>query len=202
MRNQSLLDGSIRIKALETQDEGNYTCDLTTFPQGKLRKAAHLTILVVPTNIATSVPAKAGLSEVPVAQCIAAFGNPAADISWKSSLHGNHTTVQTANSNGTVNVDSLYKMNPRRSDNGQTVTCFITHSATGSSNTYRIQLEIHYPPEVTITGYDQTWSENSRNVTVTCNADANPPVTTYTWRGLPEGSCQLCDNALSIETME
>ncbi|XP_043541102.1 nectin-1-like [Chiloscyllium plagiosum] len=45
LRNQSLLDGSIRIKALEMQDGGNYTCDLTTFPQGKLRKAAHLTIL-------------------------------------------------------------------------------------------------------------------------------------------------------------
>ncbi|GCC16949.1 hypothetical protein chiPu_0021460, partial [Chiloscyllium punctatum] len=45
LRNQSLLDGSIRIKALEMQDEGNYTCDLTIFPQGKLRKAVHLTIL-------------------------------------------------------------------------------------------------------------------------------------------------------------
>ncbi|XP_072409826.1 nectin-1-like [Chiloscyllium punctatum] len=188
LRNQSLLDGSIRIKALELQDEGNYTCDFTIFPQGKLRKAVHLTILAVPTNIATSVPVKAGLSEVPVAQCIAAFGNPAADITWKSSLRGNHTTIQTANSDGTVNVSSLYKMKPRRSDNGQTVECLITHSATDSSNTYRLQLEIHYPPEVTITGYDQTWSLNSRNVVVTCNADANPPVTTYTWRGLPEGA--------------
>ncbi|GCC16952.1 hypothetical protein chiPu_0021461, partial [Chiloscyllium punctatum] len=143
LRNQSLLDGSIRIKALELQDEGNYTCDFTIFPQGKLRKAVHLTILAVPTNIATSVPVKAGLSEVPVAQCIAAFGNPAADITWKSSLRGNHTTIQTANSDGTVNVSSLYKMKPRRSDNGQTVECLITHSATDSSNTYRLQLEIH-----------------------------------------------------------
>ncbi|XP_060708596.1 nectin-1-like [Hemiscyllium ocellatum] len=188
LRNQSVQDGSIRIKALEVQDEGNYTCDLAIFPQGKLRKTVHLTILAVPTNIATSVPVKAGLSEVPVAQCIAAFGKPAADITWKSSLHGNHTTIQTANSNGTVTVSSLYKLRPRRSDNGQTVECFITHPATDSSKTYRLQLEISYPPEVTITGYDQSCSVNSRNVAVTCHADANPPATTYTWRGLPEGA--------------
>ncbi|XP_060708649.1 nectin-1-like isoform X2 [Hemiscyllium ocellatum] len=147
-----------------------------------------LLLSAVPTNTATSVPAKAGLSEVPVAQCIAAFGKPAADITWKSSLHGNHTTIQTANSNGTVTVSSLYKLRPRRSDNGQTVACFITHPATDSSKTYRLQLEISYPPEVTITGYDQSWSVNSRNVVVTCHADANPPATTYTWRGLPEGA--------------
>ncbi|XP_048476501.1 nectin-1-like [Rhincodon typus] len=188
MGNQSLMDGSIQIKALKMQDEGNYTCDLTLFPQGKETKAIHLTILAIPTNAASSITAKAGLSDVPVALCTSAFGTPAAEINWISSFLGNHTMNHVVNGNNTVTVSSEYKMTPRPSDNGKTLTCRITHSATNSTGEYPVQLSIFYPPKVTITGYDGTWNVNTRNVTVTCTTDANPEPTNYTWRGLPEGA--------------
>ncbi|XP_059497340.1 nectin-1-like isoform X2 [Stegostoma tigrinum] len=187
MRNQSLLDGSIRIKALKIQDEGNYMCEITLFPQGAEKKGIHLTILVIPTNAASSIPAEAGLSDAPVAQCTSAFGNPAAEITWKSSLPGKHTMIHVVNDNNMVTVHSNYTMTPHRSDNGQTVTCQVTHSATSNKTEYPVQLSILYRPVVTITGYDGTWSVNTHNVTVTCSTDANPEPTNYTWRGLPEG---------------
>ncbi|XP_059497376.1 nectin-1-like isoform X4 [Stegostoma tigrinum] len=187
MSNQPLLDGSIRIKALKIQDEGNYTCEITLFPQGAEKKGIHLTILVIPTNAASSIPAEAGLSDAPVAQCTSAFGNPAAEITWKSSLPGKHTMIHVVNDNNMVTVHSNYTMTPHRSNNGQTVTCQVTHSATSNKTEYPVQLSILYRPVVTITGYDGTWSVNTHNVTVTCSTDANPEPTNYTWRGLPEG---------------
>lgn len=37
-------------------------------------------------------------------------------------------------------------------------------------------------PEVTIEGFDGNWYLNRQNVQLTCRADANPPVTIYSWK--------------------
>ncbi|XP_067874875.1 nectin-1-like [Heterodontus francisci] len=185
-RNHSLQDGSIVIKSLEIQDGGYYSCQLALFPQGSQIKRISLTILAIPSNRATPVPAKAGVSELPVANCTSTNGKPAANITWISNLPGNYTSVQTKNDNGTITVTSQYKMAPSSSANGQKVACAISHSALNSTENLMVELLILYPPEVTITGYDGNWSENTRDVSLECVANANPPATNYSWQGLPE----------------
>ncbi|XP_041032794.1 nectin-1-like isoform X2 [Carcharodon carcharias] len=186
-RNHSPLDGSILLKALEMEDQGMYICVINLFPQGIDKKVMNLTILAIPNNRAIPVPARTADSEVPVANCTSAYGNPAAEITWISGSHGNYTTTLIENNNGTATVISLYKMAPNDYDDGQTVTCIISHPASNSTDNYTIKLSILYPPEVTITGYDGNWSENTRDVTLNCEAKANPPATNYTWSRLPEG---------------
>ncbi|XP_067874857.1 nectin-1-like isoform X3 [Heterodontus francisci] len=46
-RNHSLKDGSIIIKALDIQDEGNYSCQLKLYPQGIQTKIISLTVLEI-----------------------------------------------------------------------------------------------------------------------------------------------------------
>ncbi|XP_078093165.1 uncharacterized protein LOC144508731 [Mustelus asterias] len=181
-RNNSLLDGSILLKSLQMQDEGMYTCELSLFPEGNHEETMNLTVLVNPINSATPIPATAGLSEVPVARCVSANGNPPAGISWISNLHGNYTTTQNKSDNGTTTVTSLYKVAPTRSTDGQELTCVISHPASQSTIPLTIKLSILYPPEVTIIHDD-----GNGGVSLKCVAEANPPAGTYSWRGLPEG---------------
>ncbi|XP_078389658.1 nectin-1-like [Cetorhinus maximus] len=186
-RNHSRLDGSILLKALEMEDQGMYTCSVNLFPQGITEKVMNLTILAIPNNRAIPVPARTANSEVPVANCTSANGNPAAEITWISGSPGNYTTTLIENSNGTKTVISLYKRAPSDYDDGQTVTCVISHPASSSTDNYTITLSILYPPEVTITGYDGNWGVNRGDVTLNCEAKANPPATNYTWPRLREG---------------
>ncbi|XP_072325098.1 nectin 1b-like isoform X2 [Scyliorhinus torazame] len=141
-----------------------------------------LLLSVSPRNRATKVPAQAGLSEVPVANCTSANGNPAAKIRWISNLHGNWTTAQSENNNGTKTVTSLYKVAPTHSADGQTVTCVISHPASNSTERCTVELSILYPPLVTIAR-----SDGNGGFSLTCDAKANPPATNYSWQELPEG---------------
>uniref|UniRef100_UPI00398EC62F nectin-1-like n=1 Tax=Pristiophorus japonicus TaxID=55135 RepID=UPI00398EC62F len=186
-RNHSLQDGSILINSSELQDDGAYSCHFTYFPAGSKEKTIRLTILAISTNKVTAVLAQAGVSQVPVATCTAANGKPAADITWSSTLPGNYTSSQTTNDNGTITVTSQFNIAPNSSNNGQSVLCIISHSASNSTDNLTVQLSILYPPEVTITGYDGQWSEDTKAVTLKCIAKANPPATNYSWQGLPDG---------------
>ncbi|XP_067874856.1 nectin-1-like isoform X2 [Heterodontus francisci] len=53
-RNHSLKDGSIIIKALDIQDEGNYSCQLKLYPQGIQTKIISLTVLDDPEDLNTT----------------------------------------------------------------------------------------------------------------------------------------------------
>ncbi|XP_078092150.1 nectin-1-like isoform X2 [Mustelus asterias] len=137
-------------------------------------------LCVNPINSATPIPTTAGLSEVPVAKCVSANGNPPAGIRWISNLRGNYATTQNKNANGTTTVTSLYKMVPTRSTDDQEVTCVISHPASQSTIPFTMELSILYPPEVTIT-HDNV----NGGVSLKCVAKANPPARTYSWRSLP-----------------
>uniref|UniRef100_UPI00398EF304 nectin-1-like isoform X1 n=1 Tax=Pristiophorus japonicus TaxID=55135 RepID=UPI00398EF304 len=242
-RKNSLQDGSILINSSELRDDGAYSCHFTYFPTGSKEKTIRLTVLAISTNKVTAVLAQAGVSQVPVATCTAANGKPAADITWSSTLPGNYTSSQTTNDNGTITVTSQFNIAPNSSNNGQSVLCIISHSASNSTDNLTVQLSIlckcgmyhrlieswkctaqkeaisaHRvgrpratqphpsfqlwvrspagygtssvhpdPPKVTITGYDGQWSEDTKAVTLKCIAKANPPATSYSWQGLPDG---------------
>ncbi|XP_067874858.1 nectin-1-like [Heterodontus francisci] len=153
-RNHSLQDALIIIKALDIQDEGNYSCHLTLYPQGIIAKRVHLRILANPPNRAIPIPTNTGALLMPVAICTSGNGNAAANITWISNLPGNYTSVQMENDNGTITVPSQYKMAPSSSDNGRKLACVISLSALSTTENLTVQLSILYPPEVTIKGYD------------------------------------------------
>ncbi|XP_067883548.1 nectin-1-like [Heterodontus francisci] len=50
-RNHSLKDGSIIMKALDIQDEGNYSCQLILYPHGIQTKIISLTVLDDPEDV-------------------------------------------------------------------------------------------------------------------------------------------------------
>ncbi|XP_069796144.1 nectin-1-like isoform X2 [Narcine bancroftii] len=79
MANSPTLSYTLTITPLQLSDQGLYNCEVNTFPDGKLEFLTDLTVLVKPLSKVAAVPAEAAPLEVPVANCTAANGKPAAD---------------------------------------------------------------------------------------------------------------------------
>ncbi|CAB1348365.1 unnamed protein product, partial [Coregonus sp. 'balchen'] len=94
-----------------------------------------------------------------VATCLSANGKPQSVIKWDTRLKGEATFQETQNANGTVTVRSNYVVVPSRETHRQKLTCIVT---------YRDER--------------MTDSIVLNDVSLTCNADANPPVTVYQWK--------------------
>ncbi|XP_067874536.1 nectin-1-like isoform X2 [Heterodontus francisci] len=172
---------TLAINPLELDDEGLYSCEVNVFPTGKQESQTNLTVLAKPMNGAVAVPAEAGLSETSIASCTAANGKPAAVVTWIAKVAGKVTSTRIENPNRTVTVISQYRIVPTRKDNGENVTCVVSHKALSDRVSLPVTLSVRYPPEVTITGYDGNWHLNRRKVNLRCIVEANPPATSYRW---------------------
>ncbi|XP_067874516.1 nectin-1-like isoform X5 [Heterodontus francisci] len=91
-RNHSLQDASIIIKALDIQDEGNYSCRLTLFPQGIIAKRVHLRILDPPEVTIKGYDGNwsENTSDVSL-ECVANANPPATMYSWQGLAEGLQT---------------------------------------------------------------------------------------------------------------
>ncbi|XP_051901383.1 nectin-1-like [Pristis pectinata] len=172
---------TLTINPLQLSDEGLYNCEVNTFPNGKQESQTNLTVLVKPLTEVVMVRADAVSSEVPVANCTAANGKPAADITWSDRIPGNVTFTRIANADGTVTVLSQYKIIPTSKDDGKKVACLVSHKAFTDVMNLTVTFSVRYPPEVTITGYDGNWYVKSSRHSLECLSKANPPVTSYHW---------------------
>uniref|UniRef100_H3B234 Nectin cell adhesion molecule 2 n=1 Tax=Latimeria chalumnae TaxID=7897 RepID=H3B234_LATCH len=175
-------DATLIISPLKIGDEGTYVCEFATYPHGNEEEEVKLDVLVKPTNDAKAVPVDAGESMVTVATCISANGKPASEITWRSELEGNYTNTEETGADGKITVTSWYKVVPTSKVNGMKIACEVRHKTTGSPETFPVHLSVQYPPEVRIQGYDDNWYRNRKDVQLTCEADANPPVTKYEWK--------------------
>lgn len=95
-----------------------------------------------PKNSAKVVTVQAGSKSVVVAQCEAAEGKPAATIKWLTSAGGNHSTLATNGSDGTVTVRSEFRLVPTPADNGRTVTCLVDQRTQERPWVYHLQLSV------------------------------------------------------------
>ncbi|XP_069796143.1 nectin-1-like isoform X1 [Narcine bancroftii] len=181
MANSPTLSYTLTITPLQLSDQGLYNCEVNTFPDGKLEFLTDLTVLVKPLSKVAAVPAEAAPLEVPVANCTAANGKPAAGIAWIMGIPGNITNTRIDHADGTVTVHSQYKIIPSSSDDGRSMTCLVTHKAFAEVVNLTVTLSVSYPPEVIITGYNGNWYMKNTNHSLRCNAKANPPVTSYHW---------------------
>ncbi|KAL7882334.1 hypothetical protein AOLI_G00091830 [Acnodon oligacanthus] len=201
------LDSSdIQISDIKMTDEGRYICEFATYPDGNKQGVTNLVILAKPSNTASTVSVQAGTAPVIVARCQSANGRPPATVSWVTSVGGNGTTLmEKDNQDHTVTVKSEYWLVPTPADNGRDVSCEVSHRTLSSPETFPMKLQIEYPPQVQIVGYDSNWYLGRTSAVLTCQARGNPPPSTFTWRTMlgqmPE-TVQVKENTLTVQKVD
>ncbi|XP_059423662.1 nectin-2-like isoform X1 [Carassius carassius] len=202
----SLDNPSIQIKDVKMTDEGRYICEYATYPSGNEQGVSSLVMLAKPMNTATTVIVTAGKTPVIVASCESSNGRPAATISWSTPLKGNVTTPSTTNNqNNTVSVQSSYMLAPQPSDNGKDISCVVTHRTMSQPEIFPMKLNVEYPPQVQIKGYDDNWYKGRTSAFLICQADGNPAPTTFTWKtlsGLMPETVQVQENRLAVQKVD
>uniref|UniRef100_A0AAY4E268 Ig-like domain-containing protein n=1 Tax=Denticeps clupeoides TaxID=299321 RepID=A0AAY4E268_9TELE len=198
----SLEDTTIVFNNLRLSDEAAYICEYTTFPAGNRENMVNLTVFARPVTRMTltspTIVARIPRRKMTVATCVSANGKPPSVIKWEPQLKGGEATFQeTRNPNGTVTVRSNYVVTPSRETHRQKLTCIVTYR--NEKITDHVVLNVQYEPEVKIEGFDGNWYLNRQEVQLTCNADANPPVTIYQWKllnGSLPNSVEIKNNTL------
>ncbi|KAL2095711.1 hypothetical protein ACEWY4_007859 [Coilia grayii] len=183
-RTPSLEDTTIVFNNLRLSDEAAYICEYTTFPAGNRENMVNLTVFARPSTRMTlttpTIIARAQKRKMTVATCVSANGKPPSVIKWETKLKGEFNLQETSNPNGTVTVRSSYILIPSRETHRQRLTCIVTYR--NERITDSVILNVQYEPDVNIEGFDGNWYLNRQDVQLTCNADANPPVTIYQWK--------------------
>lgn len=202
----SLTEPTLVITGLQMADEGAYTCEFATYPNGNEEGTTKLVLLAEPTNNAEAVPGAVGDQQITVANCTSANGKPPSEITWQSVVPGNFSTTVTNNTDGTLTVNSQYSIFPTSAANGKKVTCVISSRTAKVPQSIPVVLSIQYPPEVSITGYDDNWYINRQQAELTCSANGNPPPTKYEWKTtdgkpLPK-TVDVIGNLLVVRTVD
>ncbi|XP_043539236.1 nectin-2-like isoform X2 [Chiloscyllium plagiosum] len=174
-------DATLIIDRLEMADDGIYSCEFATYPDGNQDATTNLTILAKPENSGKTILVQAGHAEVPVARCVSANGKPPATINWSGGSEGNVSETVTKNNNGTFTVTSEYLMIPTGDNNGEKLTCVVMQQALDRPETIPITLSVQYAPIVSIEGYDENWYLDREHASLTCSAKANPQTLNYKW---------------------
>ncbi|KAM5298131.1 poliovirus receptor homolog [Glossophaga mutica] len=178
-----LRDASLAVLGLRAGDEANYTCHIATFPQGSKSARTWLRVLAKPQNKAEiqEVPLyPLGREPVPVARCVSTAGRPPARISW-SSGGGVNESQEPGPLPGTFNVVSLLTLIPSSKVDGSNVTCTVEHETFEKPVLLPVTLSVRYPPEITISGYDEDQYHSHSEATLICDVRSKPEPTDYVW---------------------
>ncbi|KAI9999704.1 hypothetical protein NQD34_011547 [Periophthalmus magnuspinnatus] len=172
---------SIQIQDVRMSDEGKYICEYATYPSGNEQGITYLVMLAKPQNAASIVTVEAGAKPVVVARCESLNGRPEAKIRWVTTAKGNATSVSKPGADNTVSITSEYKLVPTAADNGKDISCIVEHRTQTKPESFLMKLAVLYPPEVSITGYDNNWYVGRTNVVLICHATGNPMPLTVKW---------------------
>ncbi|XP_008850220.1 nectin-2 isoform X2 [Nannospalax galili] len=180
--NMDLRDATLAFRGLMVEDEGNYTCEFATFPNGTRRGVTWLRVIAQPENHAEAQEVTVAQEPMPVARCVAEGGRPPARITWISSLGGEARDTQESGLQvGTVTVVSRYTLVPDSRVDGVKVMCRVEHESLEEPVLLPVTLSVRYPPEVSISGYDDNWYLGRTEATLTCDVRSNPGPTGYDW---------------------
>nr|XP_044990391.1 nectin-2 isoform X1 [Jaculus jaculus] len=175
-------DATLAFQGLVVEDEGNYTCEFATFPNGTRRGVTWLRVIAQPESHAEAQEVTLGPEPVPVARCVSAGGRPPARITWISPLGGEaRDTQELGPQAGTVTVISRYTLVPVSQVDGVKVTCRVDHESYEEPVLLPVTLSVRYPPEVSISGYDDNWYLGRSEAVLTCDVRSNPEPTGYDW---------------------
>ncbi|XP_045148440.1 nectin-2 isoform X1 [Echinops telfairi] len=179
---KKLQDATLAFEGLTVEDEGNYTCDFATFPNGTIRGVTWLRVIASPRSHAEAQEVTLSQEPVPVARCLSSDGRPPARIFWSSPVGGDATESQLPGSvPGTFTVISRLTLVPSTGVDGTKVTCKVEHETFQEPSLLPVTLTVHYPPEVSISGYDDNWYLGRSEVALNCDARSNPEPTSYDW---------------------
>ncbi|XP_004060985.1 nectin-2 isoform X2 [Gorilla gorilla gorilla] len=177
-----LQDATLALHRLTVEDEGNYTCEFATFPKGSVRGMTWLRVIAKPENQAQAQKVTFSQDPTTVALCISKEGRPPARISWLSSLDWEAKETQVSGTlAGTVTVTSRFTLVPSGRADGVTVTCKVEHESFEEPALIPVTLSVRYPPEVSISGYDDNWYLGRTDATLSCDVRSNPEPTGYDW---------------------
>jgi len=177
-----LRDATLALRGLTVEDEGNYTCEFATFPSGTSRGVTWLRAIAQPQNHAETQEVTLSLEPVPVARCVSEGGRPPARISWFSPLDGEAKESQRSGPVlGTVTVTSRFTLVPLSGADGVKVTCKVEHESFEEPILLPVTLSVRYPPEVSISGYDDNWYLGRSEATLSCDVRSKPEPTGYDW---------------------
>ncbi|XP_036981879.2 poliovirus receptor [Artibeus jamaicensis] len=180
---EKLRDASLVVLGLRAADEANYTCHIATFPQGSKSARTWLRVLAKPQNKAETeeVPLHLlGQELVPVARCMSMAGRPPARISWSSDMKDNKSQ-EPGTLPGTFNIVSLLILAPSSQVDGTNVSCTVEHETFEKPVLLSVILSVPYPPEVSISGYDDDWYVGRSDAALRCDVRSKPEPTDYVW---------------------
>ncbi|KAF5903042.1 nectin-4-like isoform X1, partial [Clarias magur] len=169
-------DSTLLILSTRESDRATYTCHITTFPSGNFERQISLTVWRVPISTLEPVTLKEGETFRVAATC-RAVGLPPPRLSWDTDVPGQS---QNRSSEDGV-VSSQYSLHPLRNMNGRKLDCLVWHPALDQPRRLSNKIKVHFPPDATISGYDQSWSVNRKGAELKCEGVGNPPPHNFTW---------------------
>lgn len=175
-------NASLAMSHLRAEDEGVYECQFATFPSGSKSASISLKVLARPTTTAEALKPAPTLKLQEVAKCSSTGGRPAPRIHWLSNLNGSiHETREPGPQRGTYTVTSIFSLVPSSQADGKNITCRVDHESLSEPDLQTVTLSLLYPPEVSISGYDNNWYVGRTEVALTCNARSKPEPSVYEW---------------------
>ncbi|XP_058251606.1 nectin-4 isoform X1 [Hemibagrus wyckioides] len=181
-----IINSALIIQNTMLSDEGRYTCTIATFPSGSVKTQVSLTVWTKPISTLDPVILVEGQSFRLAATC-RAMAKPQPGLSWDTDLPGQ--SQNRSLDNGVTSIQ--YLLHPLRSMNGRKLDCLVWHPSLKSSLRLTNQLVVHYPPEATISGYNENWYLDLEGAQLQCNGAGNPKPQNFTWSrkdgGLPDG---------------
>ncbi|XP_062384891.1 nectin-4 isoform X2 [Sardina pilchardus] len=171
-----LRDSSLLILNTEMSDEGRYTCQVITYPSGTSQRPISLTVWTIPISLLEPVILEEGQSFRVAALC-RSTAHPPPTLSWDTDLPG-----QSQNRTGEGGrVTSQFSLHPLRNMNGRKLDCLVSHPTLERPHRIRNTLEVHFPPNAVISGYDGNWFVGQESVELNCEFGGNPKVENITW---------------------
>ncbi|XP_017327524.1 nectin-4 [Ictalurus punctatus] len=181
-----MINSALIILNTGLSDEGRYTCTIATYPSGNVKTQVSLTVWTKPISTLDPFILVEGQSFRMAATC-RAMAKPQPGLSWDTDLPG-----QSQNRSLDNGVSSIqYSLHPLRSMNGRKLDCLVWHPSLKSPRRLPNHLVVHYPPDATISGYDENWYMGLEGAQLQCDGGGNPKPQNFTWTrkdgGLPDG---------------
>ncbi|XP_023670521.1 nectin-4 [Paramormyrops kingsleyae] len=169
-------NSALIIRNTDESDEGIYICHIATFPSGSFEVQMSLIVWVPPISSLDPIEMVEGQTYRVAATC-RAVARPMPRLSWDTDQPG-----QASNrSSGPGSVSSYFSLHPLRGMNGKKLDCLVWHPTLDRPRRIQNSLVVHYPPDATVSGFDENWYVGLEQASLRCNSRGHPKPHSFTW---------------------
>ncbi|XP_058877624.1 nectin-4-like [Acipenser ruthenus] len=192
---EPIADSALQIRGMTLEDQGVYVCQVITFPSGNFETTIDLTLLSLPvSSLDPASPPLLEGSAVAMAAVCTSWGVVPPTVAWETGLEGSSQLNQAAGGK----VTNKFWVKPNRLMNGEKLDCLITHQSLKEPRRIPYTVVVHYPPDVSLTGYENDWFMGMEGGALKCVGKGNPEPNNYTWTrensALPDGVSVVNDS--------